>query len=207
VLKAVVKHPLINEIIVVDDGSQDDTAAVASSFKGVRVISIKPNKGKSNAVAQGIISSKQEFIMMLDADLVGLTAEDVTALAEPVLSGRAGCSMSLRSNSFKLFHAFGIDFVSGERVFPRSMIQDPSEISKLRYFGLESYLNNKIIEKHLKIAVVKWLNVSHTRKHDKNQTMIEGWKGEISMVKDIICTIGLTGPIRQVIQLKKQLTR
>lgn len=56
------------EVIVVNDGSQDETAAVASDFgPRVRVISQK-NAGMSASRNRGIQDSDSEFIALVDSD-------------------------------------------------------------------------------------------------------------------------------------------
>jgi cellulose synthase/poly-beta-1,6-N-acetylglucosamine synthase-like glycosyltransferase len=61
------------EVIVIDDGSTDDTLAVAGSFAGehngvrVRVLR-KPNGGKSTALNLGFRESRGALIMCVDAD-------------------------------------------------------------------------------------------------------------------------------------------
>jgi glycosyltransferase involved in cell wall biosynthesis len=56
------------ELIVVDDGSTDDTAAILAGYgDAVRVIS-KPNGGLSSARNAGISAAKGEFVAFLDAD-------------------------------------------------------------------------------------------------------------------------------------------
>jgi len=57
------------DIVVVNDGSRDNTLAIARKFekKGVKVID-KPNGGKSSALNLAIKKSKSEFIATLDAD-------------------------------------------------------------------------------------------------------------------------------------------
>lgn len=56
------------ELIVVDDGSQDDTAAILATYgDGVRVVS-KPNGGLSSARNAGIAVARGEFVAFLDAD-------------------------------------------------------------------------------------------------------------------------------------------
>jgi glycosyltransferase involved in cell wall biosynthesis len=56
-----------SELIVVDDGSADDTAAVAATF--ARVISYRPNRGKGGAVRAGVLAAEGDVIAYVDADM------------------------------------------------------------------------------------------------------------------------------------------
>jgi len=60
------------EIVVVDDGSPDDTSARASQAAGensrVRVICYQPNRGKGYALKQGFANATGELVAFLDAD-------------------------------------------------------------------------------------------------------------------------------------------
>ena len=95
VLDAVRLHPLVREIIVVDDASSDNTAQRARQ-KGVRVVRLDGNHGKSYAVAAGIAAASGSHLLMLDADLIGLTYEDITRLILPVMQNETDVSLSLR---------------------------------------------------------------------------------------------------------------
>lgn len=55
------------EIIVVDDGSTDDTGAVAEAA-GARVIRHPYNKGNGASVKSGIRAARSEFLLVIDAD-------------------------------------------------------------------------------------------------------------------------------------------
>lgn len=55
------------EIVVVDDGSSDDTFNIAKEFSQIRSFT-KVNGGKGSAVNLGIEKAKGEFIVILDAD-------------------------------------------------------------------------------------------------------------------------------------------
>ncbi|MFD1807744.1 glycosyltransferase family 2 protein [Gemmobacter lanyuensis] len=72
VLAAVSGHPLIDELIVVDDASRDTTAEIAAQAFGVTLIRQERNTGKTRAVARGLAAARGDLILLLDADLVGL---------------------------------------------------------------------------------------------------------------------------------------
>ncbi|MEK6916224.1 MAG: dolichyl-phosphate beta-glucosyltransferase [Nanoarchaeota archaeon] len=67
------------EIIVVDDGSFDNTVSVASSFKNVKVLENKENIGKGYSVKQGVLAAKANFVLFSDADL-STPIEDIEKL-------------------------------------------------------------------------------------------------------------------------------
>ena len=116
-------HPALTEVIVVNDGSTDDTEALIRKYPTIRVLTHTPNRGKTYALSRGIAAARCDHLMLLDADLVGIKPADIDALAAPVMRGEADVSISLRSNSLWLYRQIGIDFVSGERVVPRRLIE------------------------------------------------------------------------------------
>ena len=186
VLRVAVGHPLLHEVIVVDDGSTDETAEVVRQFPTVRLVSCQVNRGKSFAMALGVAAAEGELLMLLDADLSGLAPEHITALALPVLTGEAALSISLRRNSLPIFRAIGLDFVSGERVLRKELLGEVlEEIRGLPRFGIEVYMNRLIIAQQLTIAVVRWPQVSQSRKTEK----LGFWKGiraELRMIADLL---------------------
>src|SRR5687768_9868580 len=62
--------PLVNEVIVVDDGSVDGTPELAESC-GARVI-ISSLMGKGASMEDGLQAARSDFILYLDGDLSGL---------------------------------------------------------------------------------------------------------------------------------------
>jgi len=57
-----------SEIIVVDDGSRDDTGGVAARAQ-VRVLANPGNRGKGYSVRHGVLEAKGEWALISDADL------------------------------------------------------------------------------------------------------------------------------------------
>ena len=57
-----------SEIVVVDDGSRDSTAAIARKG-GVRLIENPGNRGKGYTVRHGVLEAKGDWVLFTDADL------------------------------------------------------------------------------------------------------------------------------------------
>lgn len=87
------KEPRVTEVVVVDDGSADGTAAVAASA-GARVIRLSRNRGKHAALETGMAQSSADVLLMVDAD-TGSSASEVLYLAEAVWDGKADMAIGV----------------------------------------------------------------------------------------------------------------
>jgi dolichyl-phosphate beta-glucosyltransferase len=65
------------EVVVVDDGSRDDTSGVAESFaaRGVRTVVLGRNYGKGAAIRAGVFHTSGDLVLLTDADLSTPIAE------------------------------------------------------------------------------------------------------------------------------------
>jgi hypothetical protein len=207
ILEAVDRHPALLEVIVVNDGSTDATEALLARYPKIKLISYSPNRGKTYALSRGIALARGEYLMMLDADLAGVRAADIQALADPVLNGWAQASISLRANSLALYRAIGLDFVSGERVIPSRLGREAiAEMQRLPRWGGEAFLNQLITRDRLSIAVVDWPGVFNIRKYHK----VGRWRGmaeELKMTFDALKVLSPIGVARQNLALLSLIRR
>lgn len=79
------------ELLIIDDGSRDDTAAVAAELGVHHIVRFPANRGLARAFAAGLeaaVLNGADIIVNTDADNQYLGA-DVARLVEPILDGRA----------------------------------------------------------------------------------------------------------------------
>jgi len=207
ILEAVHQHPALLEVIVVNDGSTDATEALLADYPNIRVVSYSPNRGKTYALSRGIALARGEYLMMLDADLAGVRAADIQALADPVLDGWAQVSISLRANSLAFYRGIGLDFVSGERVIPARLGREAiDEMQRLPRWGGEAFINSLITRDRLSLAVVDWPGVFNIRKFHK----VGRWRGvveELAMTFDALRVLSPLGVVRQNLALLSLIRR
>lgn len=196
----------IDEILVIDDGSTDRTRDIVLTFPSVRLLVNEKNRGKSHAVARGIMESSGDHILLLDADLIGLNAIAIASLVTPVTNGVAEASISMRENTPVWMKMLGIDFMSGERVFPREFLAPHCEKMGHLHFGIEVFLNRLMIEHGLTIKTVMMQNVKNDKKWNKHGFR-SGIIGEIRMWRDILKTVSVKELISQNIAMRKMLVK
>lgn len=91
-VRAVKTMKNISKVVVVNDGSADQTAAKARQ-EGAFVFELKPNRGKGGAMNAALPFVDTDIVVFLDADL-GESASEAWRIIEPVADGKADLSIA-----------------------------------------------------------------------------------------------------------------
>lgn len=81
------KNPLVTEVIVVDDTSEDDTATLAAQAGAIVISSAQ--RGKGISMKEGIDASTNDLLIFIDGDIDPYPAETLAMLAKPLLDDEA----------------------------------------------------------------------------------------------------------------------
>ena len=158
-LQAITKLFPKAEIIVVNDGSSDNTEQIAKSFTQ-KILTLPENKGKGFALQRGWEKASGQYIACLDADLEE-SAKEVAYLFEPVQKGEADMTISIIKPGKKagmgvvrrrvqsiIYKKTGIRLeapLSGQRVFHRSLL--PVLLQKpYQGFGVEAQMTIDVLQ-------------------------------------------------------------
>jgi glycosyltransferase involved in cell wall biosynthesis len=184
VLGAVTRAHMVDEVIVVSDGSDDRTVEVASMFPHVRVIDLKHNVGKGGAMWEGVRATDADVVVFFDADLVGLQPEHVDQLAHPVCKGADMSVGIFRRGKLWSDAAQAISpSISGQRAVQRQLLLDNPCIADAR-MGVEVELTRIVRQKGLKLVKVHLRGVTHTSK-EKKFGFVEGTARRAKMYAEI----------------------
>ncbi|AOY77279.1 glycosyltransferase family 2 protein [Clostridium formicaceticum] len=186
VLEPLRKSSLITNIIVVDDGSKDRTALIATEYDDITVIRLPENKGKAEAIKHGLQRCNGEIILFLDADLVGLTQQHIEALIAPLLEDPVEMTVGIFESGRMITNLAQkiAPNLSGQRAFKRHLIEDILGLN-MRGYSLEIALSKYIKEHHIITEQVMLKNISHVMKEEK-LGLTKGMVWRLKMYKDIL---------------------
>lgn len=162
---------IISEIIVIDDGSEDETSKKALNF-GIKLLRITENRGKARAMSEGLKIATGDFSLFIDADLVGLNVEHVLKLIKTIQE-KGNCMAIARFTNGRLStdiaHTLNID-CSGQRVAKTEVFKKVfatiKKINRVRY-GIENIITGRLKDFEIQPVIVEWEGVSQVLKEEK----------------------------------------
>lgn len=121
-IKSVGEIDLIDEIVIVDDGSSDRTSEIVRDLD-VKLITLKKNSGKGYAIKRAIEEIDYEYVVLLDGDL-GDSSYEVNNLIKPVINDECDVTIARfgkakKKGGFGLVKnlaKYGVYFYTGEKI-------------------------------------------------------------------------------------------
>lgn len=166
VVEMLKKSPLLSEVIVVSDGSTDNTAHLAR-VAGARVLELPQNRGKGAALYFGVAHTDVPIVLFFDADLLNVSLSHIERLVLPVQSGAAAMTIGLVDRGSILNWAtLRLPKISGMRAIKREIIQD-IDPDLLQGFMVETTLNAYCHRHHLSVRTVLLPSLTIKRKIEK----------------------------------------
>ncbi len=164
---ALLTLPQVKQVLVIDDGSSDETAAEAAAA-GAQVFRLPRNRGKGAAVLFGARFARAPYLALVDADL-GDSAVELKRLISPLIEDRAAMTVARfpknrRRGGFglvKKLAAWSIhrttgwlaqEPLSGQRIFRRELLELLS--FPPRGFGLELALTMDLLQRGYRVLEV-----------------------------------------------------
>ena len=186
VLRPILGSRLIDEVIVVDDGSDDGTAEEAEQFP-VRVLRLRANRGKAAALDAGVSEARNDTLLFLDADLVGLNTQHVDDLISAYVDERLDMAVGVFSNGrAKTDLAQKINpYASGQRILSRQLWERAQENIEDMDYGIEITLSKLAAKEGWNKQLVKLPGVTHVLKEEK-RGFSQGLKDRFKMYGDMI---------------------
>ena len=180
VLEALRLSEILDEIIIVDDGSVDKTVEIVNKFAATdqraRLIQHERNQGKGQAILTGWAATTAPFLLLLDADLHKLAPSHVLALMTPVLNHQADMTLGLfwGGHLNTDISSWSMPFLTGQRGLRSEILKHISREAAAGY-GFEVALtiaaNQQGYHKHFVTLKGVW--------HPPSEFHRGGWNGLI----------------------------
>jgi glycosyltransferase involved in cell wall biosynthesis len=175
VIVSVSKSLIVSEIIVVNDGSTDNSRKIIDELKKeieIKDIQYKDNKGKGNAMAIGVENAISDIVLFIDADLSNINIHHINQLLTPLLSKEADMILGQATETLINYNINPFQSLTGQRALHKDdllPIIDKMENSK---FSVETLINLYYQSQGKTVKYVMLKNLKHPTKFNKTSTSL-----------------------------------
>ncbi len=194
VLEGLLNAPFIDEVIVVDDGSQDHTPEIMHRYEQqdrVRTIFLSSNYGKGYAMAEATTAACGDLLLFVDADLINWDANYASQVLSPMLKGQADMVIGYPLRANDMWYAVDVlgiqSWLSGQRAVWRTDLLPILAKMRPSRFGVETLINMHYRTRHQPIRMIKLHGLLHPIKFEKSPRA-EAWDEYVKEVKQILRT-------------------
>jgi glycosyltransferase involved in cell wall biosynthesis len=189
-----------SEILCVDDGSMDGTAAMLRrDFPRVQVLALPANRGKAGAVLAGAQHSTCDHLLLMDADLQQLDRKQLAAgLAQVSRTPDVDMVVFVRTAEplwARLIR--GNDLFSGERIIRRADLVALLQGDRVHGYELEVALNQYMIDNKKK--VLRMPLYCRSKPAAEKIGFWAGWRKELRMAGAIFKFLGVRRFVQQML--------
>ncbi|HSS79545.1 MAG TPA: glycosyltransferase [Thermoanaerobaculia bacterium] len=185
VVRAARATPGVGQVVVVDDGSSDGTAAAAESAGAVVVSTGSAGGSKARALSRGFEATAAEVLVFFDSDILNVEPAHFTALAAPVLAGEVWLSCGIVPYG-RLRDPFFLRLppITGLRALRREVFAGVPE-AKRNGFQIEIMINEVIARRGLPSSIRVLSGLRHRSKLEK-VGWLRGLPAHLAMARELL---------------------
>jgi len=191
VILSVSQAIIISEIIVVNDGSTDNTKKIIKELKkNIELVDIhlSVNKGEGNAMAVGVEYATFDIILFIDADLSNITTDHICQLTSPMINNETDMVLGQATETLINYGLNPFKSFTGERSVLKEDILPIIDKMKTSRFGVETLINLYYQSQGKIVKYVMLQDLKHPTKFDKTNSTTTAVKEFVSEGQEIALT-------------------
>jgi glycosyltransferase involved in cell wall biosynthesis len=171
VVMALLDSTMVDEVIVIDDGSTDMTPQIVRRLnRNFRVhgVCFPKNRGKGYAMAEGVLQAQGASLLFVDADLLNFTRQYAIDMLDPLLAGDAALVIGLAEPGDKRHDTFDpFRPLSGQRALWKADLLPLLPIIRDSGYGVETLMTLYYRQERLRSMYVALKGLNHPIKVEK----------------------------------------
>ena len=204
VLEAVLQSNLFNDVVMVNDGSTDESLKIGQKFKPqIKIVNLVKNMGKGCALSRGIKKTKTDLVVFIDADAVNLSRRHLKLIlspfSNPKVCGVVGFGKLIINNPA---------FLQGDRAYRRQLLLPYLKQMEKTRFGIELFLETLAKQKKWHCRHVQLTGIKKLLKFDKTGFSTQTLKAYLAEVAEIVnqASRDKTKTAREIYTFQKNIT-